>query len=137
MVSIYDHLGYSVFGSTIRLSVDQAKAFLSAQFNTLAHSLGFDLIQIAFEVHWSLIAEFYHDPPREIVNKLLIDHSTAPFSLIIEYENLTMSYKIGPEGLNPAIIAFGAQPDFRLEISTRRHRHVQIVWILCKFTQRI
>lgn len=92
------------------LWVDQAKAFLSTQFTTLANVLGCNIVPIAVEAHWSLIAERYHDPLRRIVNKLILDHPTAPLNLIVDYANLAMSHTVGPEGFTPAILAFGAQP---------------------------
>ena len=97
-------------GVPFNLWVDQAKAFLSTQFTALANSLGCNLIPIAVEAHWSLIAERCHDPLRRIANKLIIDHPSALLSLIIDYANLAMSHTIGPEGFTPAILAFGAQP---------------------------
>jgi len=72
--------------------------------------LGYNLVPIAVEAHWSLIAERYHDPLRRIANKLILDHPAAPLSLIIDYANLSMSHTIGPDGFTPAILAFGAQP---------------------------
>lgn len=92
------------------LWVDQAKAFLSVQFKTLANSLGCNIVPIAVEAHWSLIAERYHDPLRRISRKLIVDHPAAPMELIVDYANLAMSHTIGPEGFTPAILAFGAQP---------------------------
>ena len=80
------------------------------QFQTLANSLGCNLVPIAVEAHWSLIAERYNDPLRRIVNKLIVDHPAAPLPLIIDYANLAMSDTVGPEGFTPAILAFGAQP---------------------------
>lgn len=97
-------------GVPYNLWVDQAKAFLSTQFTTLANVLGCNIVPIAVEAHWSLIAERYHDPLRRIVNKLIIDHPAAPLSLIVDYANLAMSHTVGPEGFTPAILAFGAQP---------------------------
>lgn len=92
------------------LWVDQAKSFLCVQFRTLAPTLECTLVPIAVEAHWSLIAERYHDPLRRIANKLIVDHPSAPLSLIIDYANLAMSHTIGPEGITLAILAFGAQP---------------------------
>ena len=97
-------------GVPYNLWVDQAKAFLSVQFKTLANSLGCNLVPIAVEAHWSLIAERHHDPLRRIVNKLIVDHPAAPLPLIIDYANLAMYHTVGPEGFTPAILAFGAQP---------------------------
>lgn len=97
-------------GVPFNLWVDQAKAFLSVQFKTLANSLGCNLVPIAVEAHWSLIAERYHDPLRRISMNLITDHPAAPLQLIIDYANLAMSHTIGPEGFTPAILAFGAQP---------------------------
>lgn len=92
------------------LWVDQAKSFLSTQFTTLANVLGCNIVSIAVEAHWSLIAERYHDPLRRVVNKLFLDHPAAPLNLIVYYANLAISHTIGPEGFTPAILAFGAQP---------------------------
>lgn len=97
-------------GVPYNLWVDQAKSFFSVQFRTLANSLGCKLVPIAVEAHWSLIAELHHDPLRRIAKKLIVDHPAAPLGLIIDYANLAMSHKIGPEGFTPAILAFGAQP---------------------------
>lgn len=97
-------------GAPYNLWVDQAKSFLSVQFKTLANSLGCNLVPIAVEAHWSLIAERYHDPIRRITRKLVLDHPAAPLDLIVDYANLAMSHTIGPEGFTPAILAFGAQP---------------------------
>lgn len=97
-------------GVPYNLWVDQAKAFLSVQFKTLAASLGCNLVPIAAESHWPLIAKRYHDPLRRIAKKLSIDHPSAPLHLIIDYSNLAMSHTVGPEGFTPAILAFGAQP---------------------------
>ena len=91
------------------LCVDQAKAFFSVQFKTLANFLGCNLVPIAVEVHWSLIAERYHDPLRRIVQKRIVDHPAAPLSLIVDYANMAMSHTIRPEGFTPAILAFGTQ----------------------------
>lgn len=90
--------------------VDQAKSFLSAHFNALANSLGCNIILIAVDAHWSLIAERYYDHLRRIVDKLIVGHPTAPLSLIVDYANLAMSLTVGIEGLAPTILAFGAQP---------------------------
>lgn len=92
------------------LWVDQAKAFLSTQFQALANSLGCNLVPVAVEAHWSLIAERYHNQLLRITQKLILDHPTAPLALILDYANLAMSHSIGPEGFTPAILAFGAQP---------------------------
>lgn len=97
-------------GVSYNLWVDQAKSFLCVQFKTLANSLGCNLISIAVEAHWSLIAERHHDPLRRITRKLILDHSAAPFDLVVDNGNLAMSHTIGPEGFTPAILAFDAQP---------------------------
>lgn len=97
-------------GVPFNLWVDQAKAFLSTQFTALDNYLGCNLISRAVEAHWSLLAERYHDPLRRIGNELIIDHPSAPLSLIIDYSNLALSQTTGSEGFTPAILAFGAQP---------------------------
>ena len=97
-------------GVPYNLWVDQAKSFFSVQFKTLANSLGCNLVPIAVEARWSLIAERYHDPMRRISKKLMIDHRAAPLCLIIDYATLAMSHTIGPEGFTPAMLAFGAKP---------------------------
>lgn len=90
--------------------VDQAKAFLSAEFKECLESLGCKVIPIAVEAHWSLICERYHDPLRRIVQKLRAEHPEAPLDLLVDYANMAMSHTVGPEGFTPAILAFGAQP---------------------------
>lgn len=97
-------------GVPFNLWVDQAKAFLSTQFTALDNYLGCNLISRAVEAHWSLLAERYHDPLRRIGNELIIDHPSAPLSLIIDYSNLALSQTTGSEGFTPAILTFGAQP---------------------------
>lgn len=97
-------------GVPYNLWVDQAKAFLSTQFTTLANVLGCQIIPIAVEAQWSLIAERCHDSLRRIVKKLIVDHPAAPVRLIVDYANLAMSHTIVPEGFNPTVLAFGAQP---------------------------
>lgn len=92
------------------LWVNHAKAFLSTQFNSLANSLGCNLIPVAVEAHWSLIAERYHDPLHRITQKLILDHPSAPLDLVLDYANLAMSHTVGPEGFTPAILAFESQP---------------------------
>ena len=83
---------------------------MSVQCKTLASSLGCNLVPIAVEAHWSLIAERYHDLLRRIANKLTVDHPSALLHLIVDYANLAMSHTVGPERHTPAILAFGAQP---------------------------
>lgn len=132
-------------GFPYNLWVDQAKAFLSIQFTALVNSLGCNLIPIAVEAHWSLIAERYHDPLRRIAKKLMLDHPAAPLSLILDYANLAMSHTVGPEGFTPAILEFGAQSRLtigiydqqpqtavnRMELmNTTRREHEAIVSIL-------
>lgn len=90
------------------LWVDQAKSFLSAQFKISA-SLGCSLVHVSLEAHWSLIAERYHVPLRRIAKRLSFDHQSAPLSLILDYADLAMPHKIGPEVFTPVILAFGAQ----------------------------
>lgn len=124
-------------GVPFNLWVDQAKSFLSAQFTALANSFGCNLIPIAVEAHWSLIAERYHDPLRRIVNKLLIDHPTATFSLIIDYANLAMSHTIGPEGFTPAILSIGAQPRLPVGNYTNATDMYKSYRFDANFTQRI
>ena len=97
-------------GVPFNLRVDQAKAFLSVQLKTLANSLGCNLVPIAVEAHWSLIAKRYHDPLQRIVQKRITDYPAAPFSLIADYANMAMSHTLGPEGFTAAILAFGTQP---------------------------
>lgn len=110
-------------GVPYHLWVDQAKAFLSKQFKYLASSLGCNLIPIAVEAHWSLIAERYHAPLRRIIEKCTIDHPGAPLELVVDYANMAMSHTIGPEGFNPVTSAFGAQP--RLPIGQYEHAKVR------------
>lgn len=68
-------------GVPFNVWVDQAKAFLSTQFISLANSLGCNLIPIVVEANLSLITERYHDPLMRIINKLLLDYPAAPLSL--------------------------------------------------------
>lgn len=110
MVFIYYNLGNCLSRCPFNLLVDKVKVFLSAHLNSLANSLGCNLIPIAVEAHLSLIAERYDDPLKIIVDKLMIDNPTALLSLIVDYANLPMSYTVGPEGFTPAIIAFESQP---------------------------
>lgn len=86
------------------------------QIKILASSLGYHLVPIAVEAHWSLIAERYHEPIRRITRKLVLDHPAAPLELAVDYASLAMSHTIGPEGFTQAIFTFGAQP--RLPIGT-------------------
>lgn len=98
------------------LWLDQAKAFLSTHFTTLATVFGFKIFPIAVEAHWSLIAERYHDPLRLIVNKLIFDHPAAPLNLVVDYANLALSHTVGLEGFKPGILAFGGQPRLTIGI---------------------
>lgn len=113
------------FGVPYNLWVDQAKAFLSVQFSTLANSLECNLVKIAVEAHWPLMTERYHDPLRRITKKLMLDHPHAPLSLILDYENLVMSHTTGPEGFTPAILAFDAQP--RLPLGNHHQQPQSVV----------
>lgn len=83
---------------------------MSDQFKTFASSLGCNLVLIAVEAHWSLIAERYRGSLRRIAQKLVVDHPAAPLAVIADYANLAMSHRVEIEGCTPAILAFGAQP---------------------------
>lgn len=50
--------------------VDQAKLFLSVRFTAISNALWYNFLLIAFESHWSLIAERYHAPLRRLTRKL-------------------------------------------------------------------
>lgn len=54
------------FGVSFKFWVDQANAFLSAQFTALSKALGCSLISTAVETHWSLISERYHASLRRM-----------------------------------------------------------------------
>lgn len=90
--------------------VEPAKYLLSIQFNTLATSVGCNLIPVVVEAHLSTLAERYHDQLRPIANNVSIGQPSAPVNLVTDYTNLAMSPKIGPEGCTPVILAFGTQP---------------------------
>lgn len=101
-------------GVPSNLRIDEAEAFLSIQFTTLAIVFGCSIVPVAVEEHWSHIAERYHDSLRRGVNKLILDHSMASLNLIVNYANQAMLHIVGPERLTPTILAFCAQ--FRLPI---------------------
>lgn len=106
------------------LWVNQANAFLSTQFTSLANSLGCNLISVAVNDHWSLIAKRYHDPLRRITENLILDRAAAPLSLVLNYANLAMSHTIGPEGFTPAILALGAQTRLPIRNHTKQPQTV-------------
>lgn len=61
---------------------------------------------------------------RRILQKLRVEHSTVPLSLIADYENLALPYIDRPEDFTPAIHAFCSH--LRLHIGNYK-RHFQTV----------
>ncbi len=79
-------------------------------FVMLSNALGSNIVPVAVEAHWSLIAERYHDPFRRVVRKLQVDCPDLRLDILVDYANLVMSHTMGPEGFSPALLAFGAEP---------------------------
>lgn len=96
-----------------RLKLDQGSAFTSARWKKLADTVGMCLELSGIESHNSLgSGERYHDPLRRIFRKITYDNESLTDEAALRLSVSAMNHTMGPEGLTPSLLVFGAQPRF-------------------------
>jgi hypothetical protein len=100
------------------IKADQGSFFPSPRWHDILSLSGIKLELSPIESHNSLtVGERYYDPLRRINRKVRHDFHNLSESLALSLANKAMNDTMGPEGLVPTLLVFGAVP--RLSIGDR------------------
>ena len=100
------YLGYPV---TLRL--DQGRQFQAGGFSSRAAAAGILIKPTGVESHNSLaLGERYHAPLRRIYNKIRASHPSVQPDIALRLACRAMNDTMGPDGLVPTLLVFGALP---------------------------
>lgn len=94
------------------LTVDQGSYYVSNEMRTNCGSQGIMLREAPIETPGTIgIAERYHTPLREAFDKIRTDlDKKTPDHVCLRMATYPVNFTVGPEGLCPTLLFFGAMP---------------------------
>lgn len=96
-----------------RFKVDQDSVFTSKEWRQLSADAGVEIEFSGVESHNALgVGERYHAPLRRIFRKIREDTPSVDPDIALKLATKAMNDSLGPEGLVPSLLAFGALPRF-------------------------
>lgn len=96
-----------------RIRADQGSIFTSKFWNGVTSLHGIELQISGVESHNSIgVGERYHEPLRQVFDKVLTDHPTIDPEIGLRLAVKALNDTTGPDGIVPSLLVFGSLPSF-------------------------
>lgn len=100
-------------GYPSRIRADQGSTFTFKFWNSVTSLHGIELRLSGVESHNSFgVEERYHEPLRQVFDKLLTDHPTIDPEIGVRLAVKALNDTTGPDGMVPSLLVFGSLPSF-------------------------